>query len=88
MLTDTISPVVADIELENFRVSDEDLPEFCDLKFENINELHIDHPGANDAGYRERRDYIASCASTPRHFTYGLRRISASEPTKYLSCRK
>lgn len=53
MLTDTISPVVADIELENFRVSDEDLPEFCDLKFENINELHIDHPGANDAGYSD-----------------------------------
>ena len=66
MLTDTISPVVADIELENFRVSDEDLPEFCDLKFENINELHIDHPGANDAGYRERRDYIASCAKSFR----------------------
>ncbi|MBK9436809.1 MAG: phenylalanine 4-monooxygenase [Chloracidobacterium sp.] len=66
MLTDTISPVVADIELENFRVSDEDLPEFRDLKFENINELHIDHPGANDAGYRERRDYIASCAKSFR----------------------
>lgn len=38
------------------------LPEFRDLKFENINELHLDHPGANDSEYRERRDYIASLA--------------------------
>jgi len=39
-----------------------DLPEFRDLKFENINELHLDHPGANDPEYRKRRDYIASLA--------------------------
>lgn len=63
MLTDTLSTTTeADFAIENFRVSDEDLPEFRDLKFENINELHIDHPGANDAEYRSRRDYIASCA--------------------------
>lgn len=63
MLTDTVSTTTeADFAIENFRVSDEDLPEFRDLKFENINELHIDHPGANDAEYRARRDYIASCA--------------------------
>jgi len=68
MLTDTVSSAVtgAEFEIENFRVSDEDLPEFKDLKFENINELHIDHPGANDAGYRARRDYIASCAKSFR----------------------
>ncbi len=66
MLTDTLSAnAEADLAIENFRVSDEDLPEFRDLKFENINELHIDHPGANDAEYRARRDYIASCA---KHF--------------------
>ena len=60
MLIDTISPATdTEFELENFRVSDEELPEFRDMKFENINELHIDHPGANDAEYRARRDYIA-----------------------------
>lgn len=43
-------------------VRDEDIPEFRDLKFEDINQLHLDHPGANDPAYRERRDYIASLA--------------------------
>lgn len=43
-------------------VKDEDIPEFRDLKFEDINQLHLDHPGANDPAYRERRDYIASLA--------------------------
>ena len=63
MLTDTDSTITeADFALENFRVSDEDLPEFKDMKFENINELHLDHPGANDLEYRERRNYIASLA--------------------------
>jgi phenylalanine-4-hydroxylase len=67
MLTDTVSTAAGvDFAIENFRVADEDLPEFRDLKFENINELHIDHPGANDAGYRLRRDYIASCAKSFR----------------------
>ena len=46
----------------NFDVKDEDLPEFRDMKFEDINELHLDHPGANDPVYRKRRDYIASLA--------------------------
>jgi phenylalanine-4-hydroxylase len=48
--------------VDNFEVRDEDLPEFRDLKFEDINELHLDHPGANDPEYRKRRDYIASLA--------------------------
>jgi monomeric phenylalanine-4-hydroxylase len=30
------------------------------MPFEDIEELHLDHPGASDAAYRERRDYIAS----------------------------
>jgi phenylalanine-4-hydroxylase len=47
------------IELENIHISDADLPPFKDMPFENINELHLDHPGANDRAYRKRRDYIA-----------------------------
>jgi phenylalanine-4-hydroxylase len=46
--------------LANFEVNDEDLPEFKDMQFENINQLHLDHPGANDPAYLERRNYIAS----------------------------
>lgn len=61
MLTETAT-LSSDLSIKNFRVSDEDLPEFHDMKFENINELHLDHPGANDAEYRKRRDYIASLA--------------------------
>jgi len=61
MLTETALPATA-LTFDNFRVSDEDLPEFKDMKFENINELHLDHPGANDEEYRERRDYIAGLA--------------------------
>ncbi|HZH34162.1 MAG TPA: hypothetical protein VEX64_04935, partial [Pyrinomonadaceae bacterium] len=39
---------------------DEKLPEFRDMQFENINQLHLDHPGASDTEYLERRNYIAS----------------------------
>ena len=63
MLTETASSTIeSDFAIENFRVSDDDLPEFKDMKFENINELHLDHPGANDTEYRKRRDYIAGLA--------------------------
>ncbi|MGI8811383.1 MAG: phenylalanine 4-monooxygenase [Pyrinomonadaceae bacterium] len=48
--------------VDKFDISDEAIPEFRDLKFEDINELHLDHPGANDTAYRTRRDYIASLA--------------------------
>jgi phenylalanine-4-hydroxylase len=50
----------ADFPISNYRVADEDLPAFRDMPFEDIEELHLDHPGANDPAYRERRDYIAS----------------------------
>ena len=61
MLNETTSTRIEPaIELENIHVSDADLPPFTDMPFENINELHLDHPGANDPAYRERRDYIAS----------------------------
>ncbi|MBO0201070.1 hypothetical protein, partial [Vibrio alginolyticus] len=49
-----------DFKIENFAVADEDLPPFTDMPFEDIEELHLDHPGANDPQYRARRDYIAS----------------------------
>jgi phenylalanine-4-hydroxylase len=45
--------------VDNYVVKDEDLPEFRDMEFEDINQLHLDHPGANDPEYRRRRDYIA-----------------------------
>ncbi|MCW5956314.1 MAG: phenylalanine 4-monooxygenase [Pyrinomonadaceae bacterium] len=67
MLTETATTTAeTELSIENFRVSDEDLPEFKDLKFENINELHLDHPGANDKEYRARRDYIASLSKNFR----------------------
>jgi monomeric phenylalanine-4-hydroxylase len=63
MLTDTAQTAAdPDFAIENFAVADEDLPGFKDLKFENINELELDHPGASDEAYRTRRDYIASLA--------------------------
>ena len=52
----------ADFAVSNYKVSDEDLPAFKDMPFEDINELHVDHPGASDLKYRKRRDYIASLA--------------------------
>jgi phenylalanine-4-hydroxylase len=62
MLAESVATIEPAFEISNYKISDEDLPEFSDMKFENINELHLDHPGANDPNYRERRDYIASCA--------------------------
>ena len=35
-------------------------PEFRDMQFAEINNLALDHPGANDTEYRTRRDFIAS----------------------------
>src|SRR5204863_9016227 len=62
MPTETATTTEPAFSVSNFKISDEDLPEFRDMKFEDINELHLDHPGANDPAYRERRDYIASLA--------------------------
>ena len=59
MTTTTAEPAFA---LNNFDVQDADLPEFRDMKFEDINQLALDHPGASDEPYRTRRDYIASLA--------------------------
>ena len=46
--------------MTNYPVKDEDLPDFIDMPFEDIEELPIEHPGATDMEYRKRRDYIAS----------------------------
>jgi len=60
MLTESAtSPTQPAFSLENIHVSDADLPAFTDMPFEDIEELHLDHPGASDPEYRERRDYIA-----------------------------
>ena len=48
--------------ISNYTIAKEDLPDFKDMPFEDIEELHLDHPGANDQAYRERRDHIASLA--------------------------
>lgn len=45
--------------LDNIHITDADLPAFTDMPFEDIEELHLDHPGANDEEYRKRRDHIA-----------------------------
>ena len=62
MLTETATIDEPAVTLSNFRIADEDLPAFREMKFENINQLHLDHPGANDPAYRERRNYIAGLA--------------------------
>ena len=64
MLTETATPTISEpaFTVDNYKVKDEDIPPFHDLEFEDINQLHLDHPGANDPEYRTRRDYIASLA--------------------------
>ena len=62
MLTETATIDEPAVTLSNFQVADEDLPAFREMKFEDINQLDLDHPGANDEDYRERRNYIASLA--------------------------
>ncbi len=61
MLTETATTTAEPaFTLDNFQVNDKDLPAFRDMKFEDINQLELDHPGASDEAYRTRRDYIAS----------------------------
>ena len=44
----------------------ESLPAFTDLEFEHLEQMDLDHPGANDPEYRARRDYIAGLAKNFR----------------------
>ncbi len=60
--TTTRSETVLPFDLKNFQPSDAELPAFRDMTFENIDQLELDHPGANDENYRRRRDHIASLA--------------------------
>ena len=62
MLNETASTAALDPDfpISNYTVAAEELPSFEDMPFEDIEELHLDHPGANDPEYRKRRDYIAS----------------------------
>jgi phenylalanine-4-hydroxylase len=63
MLTETATTTTEPaFSVDNYTVADEDLPAFRDMKFEDINQLELDHPGASDEAYRTRRDYIASLA--------------------------
>ena len=67
MLNDTASTLTEPaFAVENIHISDADLPAFKDMPFEDINELELDHPGANDPAYRTRRDYIARLAKNFR----------------------
>lgn len=67
MLTETTAtPTEPHFIVDNYKVADEDLPEFHDMQFEDINQLELDHPGASDEAYRTRRDYIASLAKNFR----------------------
>jgi len=59
MLTENVTTAHS-FSVENIHISDADLPAFTDMPFEDIEELHLDHPGANDEEYRQRRDHIAS----------------------------
>jgi phenylalanine-4-hydroxylase len=62
MPNDTATTAEPAFSVSNFKISEEELPAFKDMPFEDINELHVDHPGASDLEYRKRRDYIASLA--------------------------
>lgn len=62
MRTETAATTESVFPVDNYLVSDEELPAFRDMQFEDINQLELDHPGASDEEYRKRRDYIASLA--------------------------
>jgi monomeric phenylalanine-4-hydroxylase len=62
MLDETAAATAAEPDFTFDNSTAEKMPEFRDMKFENINQLHLDHPGASDEEYLERRNYIASLA--------------------------
>ncbi len=60
LTAETGATTEADFSLSKTRITDEDMPAFEDMEFENLEQMDLDHPGANDEEYRTRRDYIAS----------------------------
>ena len=66
MPTKTAKANESDLAITNIHISDTDLPAFTDMPFEDIEELHLDHPGANDEEYRKRRDHIAGLSKNFR----------------------
>jgi phenylalanine-4-hydroxylase len=62
MLIDSSPAIEPAFKVKSFEVKDEELPAFEDMPFEDIEELPLEHPGAKDPEYRERRDYIAQLA--------------------------
>jgi monomeric phenylalanine-4-hydroxylase len=62
MLNETAAATALESDFTFDNSTNEKMPEFRDMKFENINQLHLDHPGASDEEYLERRNYIASLA--------------------------
>ena len=62
MQTDPASPIEPAFSIDTFEVNEEELPAFEDMPFEDIEELPLEHPGAKDPEYRERRDQIAALA--------------------------
>lgn len=51
----------------NASITDQDAFLMEDIDFAEISSLPIDHPGAHDPAYRERRNYIAELAANYRH---------------------
>jgi phenylalanine-4-hydroxylase len=58
--TVTSTTIENDSDFSRDQATNENPPEFQDMQFAEINNLALDHPGANDVEYRTRRDYIAS----------------------------
>ncbi len=51
--------------MTNFAVADEELPDFVDMPFEDIEELPLDHPGATRRGI----------SNAPRLYRFAVQKI-------------
>ena len=45
MIETAATTAEAEFTLDNIHITDADLPAFTDMPFEDIEELHLDHPG-------------------------------------------
>lgn len=64
-MTSNAAASIANESADRFEI-DAPVPEFLDMKFEKINQLELDHPGASDSEYRTRRDFIAGLSKNFR----------------------